>query len=428
MCSIQKIKARQVLDSRGNPTVEVEMKTQKHSAVASVPSGASTGTYEAVELRDNNKAYGGKGVTKAVENINQVIAPKLLGRTTGEQKEVDRIMVELDGTENKNYLGANAILGCSMAYARLSAACENTFLYEYIGKTFGYKPEVLPIPALNVINGGKHAGNSLDIQEHLILPVGAKNFSEALRMGAEVYHVLKKIILKKYGKPAVNVGDEGGYAPPLNETNEAFELIAEAIEEAGYNKEVKPAFDAAASEFYNTGVYTINNKPYTPEELTDFYGELIKTYGIVSAEDPFAEEDWDGFALFTKKFGDKIQIIGDDIFVTNIKRLKKGIEKGVGNCLLLKVNQIGTVTEAINAAELAFKNNYSVMVSHRSGETCDPFIADLVVGINAGQIKSGAPARGERVAKYNRLLQIEETKENWKFGSLKTRLQNQIIE
>ncbi|HEC81235.1 MAG TPA: phosphopyruvate hydratase, partial [Thermoplasmatales archaeon] len=279
---------------------------------------------------------------------------------------------------------------------------------EHLGETFGYKPEVLPVPALNVINGGKHAGNALDIQEHMIMPVGAKNFAEAIRMGAEVYHILKDKILKHYGKPAINVGDEGGYAPPLKETQEAFELIAEAIEETGYTKEVKPAFDAAASEFYKNERYMINNNPYSAEELVDFYGDLIKTYGIISAEDPFAEEDWKGFALFTKKFGDKIQIVGDDIFVTNIERLKKGIENEAGNCLLLKVNQIGTVTEAVDAANLAFKNNYNVMVSHRSGETCDTFIADLVVGINAGQIKSGAPARGERIAKYNRLLQIEE--------------------
>jgi len=417
MCTIQEIKARQILDSRGNPTVEVEMKTQKYRAIASVPSGASTGTYEAVELRDNEKAYGGKGVRKAVENVNKILAPKLIGMELSDQRKIDNIMNELDGTKNKSQLGANAILGCSMAYARLSATCENIPLYEYIGKTFGFEPKILPIPAMNVINGGKHAGNALDIQEHMILPVGAKSFAEALRMGAEVYHILKERILKRYGKSAINVGDEGGYAPPLNETKEAFELIAEAIEEAGYVQEVKPAFDAAASEFYDGERYKINERFYSSEELVDFYGELIDTYGIISAEDPFAEEDWDGFVLFTKKFGNKIQIVGDDLFVTNIERLKKGIELGACNCLLLKVNQIGTVSEAVDAASLAFKNNYGVMVSHRSGETCDSFIADLVVGINAGQIKSGAPARGERVVKYNRLLQIEE-KSGFIYGNI----------
>lgn len=408
MCKIQEVKARQVLDSRGNPTVEVEIKTRKYSAVASVPSGASTGTYEAAELRDNDKAYRGKGVKKAVGNVNKIIAPKLIGMDAGDQRNIDKTMKELDGTENKSRLGANAILGCSIACARLAARCNGIPLYAYLGETFGYEPNVLPVPAMNVINGGKHAGNALDIQEHMILPVETKNFAEALQMGTEVYHVLKERILKQYGKSATNVGDEGGYAPPLAETKEAFELIAEAIEEAGYTKKVKPGFDAAASEFYDGKNYIINNKLYSSEELVDFYEDLIKTYGVMSAEDPFAEEDWDGFRLFTKKFGDKIQIVGDDVFVTNIERLKKGIELGACNCLLLKVNQIGTVSEAVDAAEFAFKNSYGVMVSHRSGETCDSFIADLTVGINAGQIKSGAPARGERVVKYNRLLQIEE--------------------
>ncbi len=408
MYTIKEIKARQILDSRGNPTIEVTVKTNKCSASASVPSGASTGTFEAVELRDNSKEYEGKGVKKAVENVNRIIASKLMGMDVREQIEIDNTMKELDETKNKSNLGANAIVGCSMAVARTAAMCEDLHLFEYIGEKYGFKPKTLPVPSMNVINGGKHAGNDLDIQEHMIYPSGAKRFLEAVMMGAEVYHILKDKIMNKYGRSAINVGDEGGYAPPLSDTRDAFDLIEDSIEEAGYKKEVKLAFDSAASEFYDGNNYKVGGKIYSADELTDFYGELIETYDIVSIEDPFAEEDWDGFAIFTRKYGDRVQIIGDDIFVTNIDRLKRGIEKGVGNSLLLKVNQIGTLTEAIDAAKLAFENNYRVMVSHRSGETCDDFIADLSVAINCGQIKSGAPARGERVAKYNRLLKIEE--------------------
>lgn len=408
MCRIDYVKARQILDSRGNPTVEVEMGSGNFRACACSPSGASTGSSEALELRDRGGEYLGKSVRKAIENINNIIAPELKGRDPREQREIDRIMIELDGTENKSRLGANSIVACSMACSKLASLCEGIELYEYLGNIFGFKPKILPVPAMNVINGGKHAGNELDIQEHMIMPVRAGSFSEALRYGTEVYHVLKEKIISKYGRSAINVGDEGGYAPPLRETREAFDLILDAIEELGYQDKVRLAFDAAASEFFEQDSYKIGRKRLRSGELADFYGDLIETYNIISVEDPFAEEDWDGFVEFTKRFGEKIQIVGDDIFVTNVRRLKRGIELGACNALLLKVNQIGTVSEAIDAANLAFENNYRVMVSHRSGETCDDFIADLSVAINCGQIKSGAPARGERVAKYNRLLKIEE--------------------
>jgi len=414
MCRIDYVKARQILDSRGNPTVEVEVGSGKLRAFACTPSGASTGSNEALELRDNGKEYLGKSVKKAVKNVNDIIAPKLRGMDCREQREIDKMMIELDGTENKSRLGANAIVACSMACARLAALCKGEELYEHLGEVFGFTPKVLPVPAMNVINGGKHAGNDLDIQEHMIMPINAKSFSEALMYGTEVYHVLKEKILSKYGRSSINVGDEGGYAPPLKETREAFDLIVEAIEELGYQNNVKLAFDAAASEFFDGKSYKIGNKIFSSGELVDFYADLIDTYDIISAEDPFAEEDWDGFVEFTKKFGDKIQIVGDDLFVTNINRLKKGIDLGACNALLLKVNQIGTVSEAIDAAKLAFDNGYRVMVSHRSGETCDDFIADLAVAIDCGQIKTGAPARGERVSKYNRLLKIEEN-DNLKF-------------
>ena len=408
MCRIDYVKARQILDSRGNPTVEVEVGSGKFRASACAPSGASTGSNEALELRDKGKEYLGESVKKAVENVNNIIAPKLRDMDPREQREIDKMMIELDGTENKSRLGANAIVACSMACSRLASLCEGKELYEHLGEVFGFDPKVLPVPAMNVINGGKHAGNDLDIQEHMIMPVNAKNFSEALRYGTEVYHILKEKILSKYGKSSINVGDEGGYAPPLKETREAFDLIVEAIEELGYQDNVKLAFDAAASEFFDGESYKLGGKNFSSSELVDLYGELIETYDIISAEDPFAEEDWDGFIEFTKRFGSKIQIVGDDLFVTNINRLRKGINLGACNALLLKVNQIGTVSEAIDAAKMAFDNGYRVMVSHRSGETCDDFIADLAVAINCGQIKTGAPARGERVSKYNRLLKIEE--------------------
>ncbi len=415
MCKIDYLKARQILDSRGNPTVEVEVGSGKFRASACAPSGASTGSNEALELRDKGKEYLGKSVKKAVENVNNIIAPKLRDIDPREQREIDKMMIELDGTENKSRLGANAIVACSMACSRLASLCEGKELYEHLGEVFGFDPKILPVPAMNVINGGKHAGNDLDIQEHMIMPVNAENFSEALRYGTEVYHILKEKILSKYGKSSINVGDEGGYAPPLKETREAFDLIVEAIEELGYQDNVKLAFDAAASEFFDGESYKLGGKIFSSSELVDFYGELIETYDIISAEDPFGEEDWDGFIEFTKRFGSKIQIVGDDLFVTNINRLRKGIDLGACNALLLKVNQIGTVSEAIDAAKMAFDNGYRVMVSHRSGETCDDFIADLAVAINCGQIKTGAPARGERVSKYNRLLKIEE-KEGFIYG------------
>ena len=408
MSKIDSVKARQILDSRGNPTIEVEMKSGNFTAVACAPSGASTGSNEALELRDGGKEYLGKSVKKAVDNVNKLIAPKLVGMNPAEQREIDRTMIELDGTENKSKLGANAIVACSMACSKLASLCKGKELYEHLADVFNFNPRKLPVPAMNVINGGKHAGNDLDIQEHMIMPVNAESFSEALRYGVEVYHILKKKIQSKYGKSSINVGDEGGYAPPLKETREAFELIVGAIEELGYQDNVKLAFDSAASEFFDGEFYHVDGKRLSSGEFVDFYGELIDTYDIVSAEDPFAEDDWDGFVEFTRKFGSKIQIVGDDIFVTNINRLKKGIEVGACNALLLKVNQIGTVSEAVDAARLAFDNGYRVMVSHRSGETCDDFIADLSVAINCGQIKTGAPARGERVSKYNRLLKIEE--------------------
>ncbi|RLF38012.1 MAG: phosphopyruvate hydratase [Thermoplasmata archaeon] len=405
---INNVKARQVLDSRGNPTVEVEISTDKFSARASVPSGASKGKHEALEIRDNGKEFLGKGVRKAVSNVKSVIAPKLIGLDAREQREIDSLLIDLDGTENKSRLGANAILACSMACARLGAICKGVELYEHLGEICNLTPNVMPVPVMNIINGGKHAGNNLDIQEHMIMPVRAKSFLEALRKATEVYHMLKRKIESKYGKHAINVGDEGGYAPPMKSSEEAFEIMAEAIEEAGYGKEIALAFDAAASEFYDGKSYTLAGKSMGSGELLDFYSDLISTFNIISAEDPFAEDDWEGFVEFTRKFGNKIQVVGDDLFVTNVRRLKEGIKRGACNCMLLKINQIGTVSEAIDAAKLAYENGYNVMVSHRSGETCDDFIADLSVAINCGQIKSGAPARGERVAKYNRLIRIEE--------------------
>lgn len=408
MHRIDFVKARQILDSRGNPTIEVEVGSGRFRAIGSAPSGASTGSREALELRDHGKEFLGRSVRKAVDNVNREIAPRLKGMDPTEQREIDQAMIELDGTPNKSRLGANAIVACSMACSRLGAICRGMELYEHLADTYGFEPRLLPIPAMNLINGGKHAGNDLDIQEHMIFPIGAKSFSDALRYGVEIYHVLKEKIISKYGKSAVNVGDEGGYAPPLKDTREALDLLTKAIEEMGYEKEVKLALDSAATELFDGKNYRLGGKLYSSDELIDFYKEMIETYEIVSIEDPFAEDDWKGFVEFTKCFGNKIQIVGDDLFVTNAYRLREGIERGACNAILLKVNQVGTVSEAIDTAKLAFENGYKVMVSHRSGETCDDFIADLSVAINSGQIKTGAPARGERVSKYNRLLKIEE--------------------
>ncbi|NJE25587.1 phosphopyruvate hydratase [Thermococcus sp. MV5] len=403
------IVAREVLDSRGNPTIEVDVYTPVGMGRAAVPSGASTGIHEALELRDGGKRYHGKGVKRAVENVNKIIAPELLGMDVTLQRDIDMFMIELDGTENKSNLGANAILGVSLAVAKAAANTLGMPLYRYLGGANAY---VLPVPMSNVINGGAHAGNDLDFQEFMIMPVGAKSFREAIQMVSETYHTLKKILMEKYGKLAVNVGDEGGFAPPMKEVNEPLDALVKAIEESGYKvgDEIAFALDVASSEFYdeNKKVYVVGGKEYTREELIDLYNELISTYPIVSIEDPVNEEDFEGFAIVTKELGKKVQIVGDDFFVTNVKRLRKGIEMGAANALLLKVNQIGTLSEAIDAAYLAFRAGYGVVVSHRSGETEDATIADIAVALNAGQIKTGAPARSDRNAKYNQLLRIEE--------------------
>lgn len=403
------IVAREILDSRGNPTVEVEVYTPFAMGRAAVPSGASTGTHEALELRDGGKRFHGKGVRRAVENVNKIIAPELVGMDVTLQRDIDMLMLELDGTENKSNLGANAILGVSLAVAKAAANTLGLPLYRYIGGTNAY---VMPVPMSNVINGGVHAGNELDFQEFMIMPVGADSFREGIMWVSETYHVLKSVIAKKYGKDAVNVGDEGGFAPPLKEPHEPLDLLITAIEEAGYKPgdEIAFAMDPASSEFYHPdiGKYVVNGKEYTSEELLEVYRELVSSYPVVSIEDPFHEEDWDGFVLITRELGSKIQIVGDDIFVTNPKRIRKAIELGAANALLLKVNQIGTLSEAIDAAYTSFRAGYGVVVSHRSGETEDATIADLAVALNAGQIKTGAPARSDRNAKYNQLIRIEE--------------------
>ncbi|HDZ36368.1 MAG TPA: phosphopyruvate hydratase [Thermococcus sp.] len=401
--------AREILDSRGNPTVEVEVYTPVSMGRAAVPSGASTGTHEALELRDGGNRYHGKGVKRAVENVNKIIAPEIIGMDVTWQRDIDTLMLELDGTENKSNLGANAMLGVSLAVAKAAANALGLPLYQYIGGTNAY---VMPVPMSNVINGGVHAGNELDFQEFMIMPVGASSFREAIRWVSETYHVLKKVIAEKYGKNAVNVGDEGGFAPPMKEVTEPLDVLIKAIEEAGYKPgdEIAFALDAASSEFYDEakGKYVVSGKEYDRGELLELYRELVTTYPIVSIEDPFQEEDWEGFAMITKELGSKVQIVGDDLFVTNPKRIRKGIEMGAANALLLKVNQIGTLSEAIDAAYTSFRAGYGVVVSHRSGETEDATIADLAVALNAGQIKTGAPARSDRNAKYNQLIRIEE--------------------
>ncbi|OYT63436.1 phosphopyruvate hydratase [Methanosarcinales archaeon ex4484_138] len=401
---IKYIFAREILDSRGNPTVEVDVKTENGFGRASVPSGASTGTNEALELRDGGERYNGKGVQRAVENVNTTIRNEILGQDVRHQREIDQKMLELDGTPNKATLGANAILGVSLAVARAAADTLNLPLYQYIGGSNTYS---LPIPTLNVLNGGKHAGNKLSIQEFMIQPHGARNFHEALQMAAETYHTLGKILEDKYGKGATNVGYEGGYAPPIQNTTDALDAITTAIEKAGYTNEVKIGLDSAASEFYNGKTYEIDGKKLTPEELTDQYIELVKQYRIASLEDPFHEDAFESFKELTEKLPGTI-IIGDDIFVTNTELLSKGIEMGAANALLLKVNQIGSLSEAMDAARMAQTNKYKVIVSHRSAETEDTTIADISVALNAEMIKTGAPARSERNAKYNQLLRIEE--------------------
>ena len=408
---IKKIKAREVLDSRGNPTIEVDLVTKSCCAKSIVPSGASTGIHEALELRDNDKKrYSGKGVLKAVDNINKIITKKLIGKDCRKQREIDNIMIELDGTENKSKLGANTILAVSMAVCKAGAICSGKQFYEYIQKLSDSKKLLLPIPQMNVINSGKHVGVENDIQEHMIMPVGFKNFSEALRAGVETYHALKQILRKKYGSKETLLGDEGGFSPHVLHIEKRLDLMLEAVREVGYNGKIKLALDCAASEFFyeKSGTYTILSKRYNKNELIDFYKDLIKKFPVVSIEDGFAQDDWDGWKLFTKELGNKIQIVGDDLLVTNIMRIRKALEENSCNALLLKVNQIGTVTEAIDAANIACKNKWNVIVSHRSGETEDSFIADLAVGLGTSQVKFGAPARSERTAKYNRLLRIEE--------------------
>ncbi len=398
------LKGREVLDSRGNPTVEVEMWTEEGYGRSIVPSGASTGENEAIELRDEEERYDGKGVRKAVDNVNKKIAPELIGYDITDQRKIDSLMLDLDGTKNKVELGANAILGVSMAAVRCASSALGLPVYRYLSSN----SYILPVPMSNVINGGEHAGNDLEFQEFMIMPTGAESFSQGIRMVTEVYHELKEILISEYGKSAVNIGDEGGYAPPMEDLIEPFEVLTETIEELGYEEEIKFAIDAAASEIYRSRkeYYPIGEEKYDGEELIEVFKDLADKYEIVSIEDPLHEEDFDGFAQLTDEMD--IQIVGDDLFVTNVDRLEKGIEKGAGNSLLLKVNQIGTITEALDAAQKSYRSGYSVVVSHRSGETEDTTIADISVGINSGQIKTGAPARSDRNAKYNRLLRIEE--------------------
>jgi len=411
MSVIISIHARQIFDSRGNPTVEVDVITE--SGVlgrAAVPSGASTGAHEAVELRDGGDAYLGKGVMNAVENVNDILADELIGFSVFEQNLIDKIMIEADGTENKSKLGANAILGVSLAVAKAAAAELGLPLYRYIG---GVSANTLPVPMMNIINGGSHADNSIDFQEFMIMPVGAETFSEAIRMGAEIFHHLKKVLSAR--GLATNVGDEGGFAPNLGSDDEALEVISEAVENAGYKvgDDIVFALDVASSEFYlqDEKVYHFKDstgKKLTPVEMADYLADLSERYPIISIEDGMFEDDWEGWKALTDKIGDKVQLVGDDLFVTNVKRLQKGIDNGIANSILIKVNQIGTLTETIEAVSLANRNGYTAVMSHRSGETEDNTIADLAVALNTGQIKTGSASRSDRMAKYNQLIRIEE--------------------
>ncbi len=409
--NIKNIHAIQILDSRGNPTIEVEVLTKISLGTAGVPSGASTGSHEARELRDKGRAYAGKGVQNAINNINKKIAPLIKGMHIDAQRKIDEAMIKKDGTKDKRKLGANAILGVSMACTKAGAMAYDLYLYEYIGALYANKNFTLPIPFANIINGGVHSGNGLSFQEFMIVPVGAKSFSEATRMISEIYHELKNLIKESFGPEATGIGDEGGFAPPLKNPEEALELLDLAISEAGYKRKVAIAIDAAASEFYDkkTGRYKIaSGKYFEPFELISYYEHLAKKYNIISIEDPFQEEDFESFRKLKQRIGKNVQIVADDLTVSNSERIKRAIDNDSCNTLLLKVNQIGTITEALEAAHLAQSNGWKVMVSHRSGETEDPFIADLAVGLNAGQIKLGAPCRGERTAKYNQLLRIED--------------------
>ena len=414
---IDRVEAWYILDSRGNPTVKACITAGDSTGCGVAPSGASKGKNEAVEIR-GGKEFHGKSVEQAVKNIDKIIAPAIKGMSVLEQEEIDKKLIEIDGTKNKSLLGANATVAVSMAAARCAAAYKKMELYAYLNENSA----LLPVPFMNVINGGLHAGNKLKIQEHMIAPVGASSFRDAVRMGSEVYHTLKEILSKKYGKEATNVGDEGGFAPPIDSTFSALELIEKAIEENGYEKEVKLAIDSAASNFYENGFYNIEGKKRW-DELLDYYEEMVKTFPVISIEDPFDEEDWNAFSEITSRLGSRVQIVGDDIYVTNPVRVRKGIKNKASNAVLIKPNQIGTITETIDVIKICKNSGIKMMLSHRSGETCDDFIADLAVAMETGQIKAGAPARGERVAKYNRLMEIEDAIEKpvyygkkWKTG------------
>jgi len=404
MSAISDVRARQILDSRGNPTVEVDVRLESDaSGCAAVPSGASTGQFEAVELRDGGDAYGGKGVTQAVANVTGEIAAAVRGRDAADQQGLDRLLIELDGTPNKGRLGANAILGVSLAAAKAAAAEHGVPLYRHLG---GDDAGTLPVPMMNVINGGVHAANSIDLQEFMVLPLGADSFSDALRIGAETYHALKKV-LEERGL-ATAVGDEGGFAPDLPSSETAIEAILEAAERAGHRDRVAIALDPASTEFFSDGVYRFEGREASGDEMADFYAGLADEFPLVSVEDGVAEDDWAAWKTLTERLGERVQLVGDDLFVTNPDRLRRGIDAGVANSILVKVNQIGTLTETLEAISLARSHGYTTVISHRSGETEDATIADLAVATGAGQIKTGAPARTDRVAKYNQLLRIEE--------------------
>lgn len=413
MSIISEIQARQILDSRGNPTIEADVYTSNGNVGrAAVPSGASTGAHEATELRDDDKKkFLGRGVLKAVYHVNTVIKDELLNKSVLDQSAIDTLLINLDGTENKSNLGANAILAVSLAVARAAANETSQPLYRYIG---GVNAVTLPVPMMNILNGGAHADNSIDFQEFMILPIGGETFSEGLRMGVEVFHHLKNVLKKK--KLSTNVGDEGGFAPNMKSNEEALNAVLDAITDAGYEpgKDIAIGLDAAATEFYNAekGKYILHKSTgdeLTPKQMADFWADWVKRYPIVSIEDGMAEDDWDGWKLLTEKCGNKTQLVGDDIFVTNVSRLSRGLKEGIANSILIKVNQIGTLTETIQAVELAHRNAYTSVISHRSGETEDTFIADLAVALNTGQIKTGSASRSDRIAKYNQLLRIEET-------------------
>eukprot|EP01100_Stratorugosa_tubuloviscum_P001807 TRINITY_DN140_c0_g2_i1.p1 TRINITY_DN140_c0_g2~~TRINITY_DN140_c0_g2_i1.p1 ORF type:complete len:433 (-),score=212.50 TRINITY_DN140_c0_g2_i1:61-1359(-) len=415
--SIRSVHAREIFDSRGNPTIEVDLRTDKGLFRAAVPSGASTGIYEAVELRDGDKQrFLGKGVLNAVRNVNEIIGPQIIGKDVTKQEELDEFLINLDGTENKGRLGANAILGVSLAACKAGAAEKELALYRYIAHLAGNDEVILPVPAFNVINGGSHAGNKLAMQEFMILPIGASSFKQAMQMGTEVYHHLKAVIKDRYGQDATNVGDEGGFAPNIQNNKEGLELLKIAIEKAGYTNQVKIGMDVAASEFFSNGIYDLDFKTknndgthrQTGSQMIDLYQQFVNEFPVISIEDPFDQDDWTTYNNLTSQIGTNTQIVGDDLLVTNPKRIQRAIDEKACNALLLKVNQIGSVTESIRACKLAQSAGWGVMVSHRSGETEDTFIADLVVGLRTGQIKTGAPCRSERLAKYNQLLRIEE--------------------